>query len=1381
MAGLEFHITADNRDFLNKVRQVQDKASETVKKVEKEGSELDAVFGKLGKEIAALGAGFTVTKLVSDIVKVRGEFQQLEIAMETMLGSQEKATALMSQLTATAAKTPFGLTDIAQGAKQLLAYGTASEEVNDTLVRLGNIASGLSIPLNDLVYLYGTTMTQGRLFTQDLRQFMGRGIPLADELAKQFGVTKDKIGDMVTEGKVGFAEVEKAIMSMTNEGGKFYNLMEKQSASLTGQISNLEDAWDMMLNEIGTKTQGLASGAIQAASTLIENYEKVGRIIVEVAGVYGTYRAALVAATAVQKVNTFVMEEAAVQIQLAAMAHHNLTIEQGKAIARTNLLTIAKQKLMTTMKGLGKTLTNPYVLAAAAVTALGFGIYKLITYQTDAEKAQNRLNDAFAEASSSAGSEIKKLDELKGRLSAAKKGSAEYYEIKDEIVKNFGKYDSTLADEIERVGDLSTKYDTLAKAIQDSANARMYDKYVEEETEIYDKNVSSKLKKLRDTIYGKEGINTEDAARTYSKIWKNIFQGEALDDETQKIIDSFDEIKTVSTGYGTSMSFNSNAVEGFMNDLKELNVQQDTFINNAREMFGFGAETSDFNKGLKNLTEEQLNKTKADLAEVLNKFRETKQEQDYSLVTGEDITFATEQQINDAIQNVDAYLAQIKAARDANKQKEPEIEDAAIKKAEQTAEKVEEASRKAEYNLRKAQTDDEIELIKIERDAKIQALEDELEAYIAIYQAAGKDTKALEESFSRMIEIEKQMADIEINAANKKEAENIKKEADDLLKEFETYQQAIMRVEEEYDEKRKKMYEEDGKTFKAGFGDENLKELERQKKEAVEDIADTYAGKSEAFEAWSEELSSIAINKLKQMLALAKAQLQILKNTEGADELEVAQAEAAIASLETAISNSNDTTQDSKVKWTDLSKTLKDSASVFEELGGIIPGVAGEVLAGIGGIANSAVEMANGILAIGDAVSVAEKASAILAVVSAAIKVVQFFTNAAEDNRRANLASARAADEYRRSVEELTNSKLKDKYENAFGTDSLGEFIEKSKAAKTEVEGLKNSLEGLSTFDYDKYYMQMFSEKTWAQLSKKVRDKLGDIKDAGDNALVSDMRSAWQKFWGSGVDNIHVVDLDDFIDESGLLDTERLRDWLNAYGEGLDEETKLAIESMIADWEAYGETVAEMNDYIKSLFGSMSSTVADSMIDSWIETGNAIANAKDVLGDYARTMAKTVIESKLLDSIFTDEAAQQMADMIAGGDTEGALSMLSVLLEQANSLAPEINEFLKGVDNITDGALSGANDVDNREAAKKGIATASQESVDENNARLTAIQGHTYSINEECKKLGSYGAQIVSRLTAIERNTAYLSTISTNISAISSDIEVIKNRGVIML
>ena len=1374
MAGLEFHITADNRDFLNKVRQVQEKATETVQKVEKEGNELDEVFKKLGSGIAALGAGFTATKLVSDIVRVRGEFQQLEIAMETMLGSKAKADALMAQLVSTAAKTPFGLTDIAQGAKQLLAYGTASEEVNETLVRLGNIASGLSIPLNDLVYLYGTTMTQGRLFTQDLRQFMGRGIPLADELAKQFGVTKDKVGELVTEGKVGFPEVEKAINALTNEGGKFYNLMEKQSSSLTGQISNLEDAWDMMLNEIGTKTQGLASGAIQAASSLIENYEKVGRIIVEIAGVYGTYRAALVAATATQRVNTLVMEEAAVQIQLAAMRHEALTVAQAKAIARTNLLTLAKQKLMATMKGLGKTLTNPYVLAAAAVTALGFGIYKLITYQTEAEKAQNRLNDAFAEASSSAGSEIKQLDELKGRLSAAKKGSAEYYEIKDEIVKNFGKYDSTLADEIERVGDLSTTYDRLTAAIQNSANARMYDKYVEEETERYDKDVTAKLKKLQETIYGKDGISTEDAARAYSKIWKNIFQGEALDEETQRVIDSFNEIKYVSTGYGTSMSYNVNAVEGYISGLKDLNTQQDIFINNARDMFGFGADTSDFNKGLKNLTEDQLNQTKKDLDEVLKKFKDTKQEQAYSLVSGEDITFATEQQINDAINNVDAYLEQIKAQRDKNKPKEEEIEEKAIKKAEQAAEKVADASRKAEFNLKKAQTDDEIKLIEIERDAKIKALNDELEAYKAIYEAAGKDTKQLEESFARMIEVEKKMADIEIDEANTKKSDKIKKELNDLLNEFETYQQAVARVEKDYEEKRKKMYEDDGKTFKTGFGQDNITELERQKKEAIAEIADNYADKSEAYRKWADSLSSIAITELNKMLALAKARLQILKDSDGADELTIAQLEAAIDSLDTAASNAGKTTKDSTVNWTELNGVLKDCSGIFSELGEKVPGVAGDMLKGFGEISSGVLGVANGIHAVDDAIGALEKASAILAVISAAIKVVDYFTGVAEKNKQANLEAAKAADEYALALEDIESKRAVESHSNIFGDDPWAKFRENVDITREKLALLNEEMKKSAGFDVVNFKI---NSSGWSSFSKDFNAKMKEIEELGDGALVSDMRTSWQKLWGTGNDNLKVVSLQDFMDEEGFLDTDKLEAWYKAYGEGLSEEQDNLVSYLLESWKSYYDSMEEMEVYLEGMMGDTAGLIAERWIESFYETGSAITDLSKISGDFARSFAKDMLKNILMTQVFNEEAQKNMFDLLKAGDVEGATKYYDKLVEDAEKLGETANAVFESL-GIT---ASDIEDGPERTPATKSGITASQESVDESNGRLTAIQSHTYSINEECKRMASYGAQIVSRLTAIERNTGYLSSISSNIAAISSDIEVIKNRGVTML
>lgn len=245
--------------------------------------------------------GNGMMSLVNSIVQTRGQFQQLEIAFGTMLGNEQKAKALMDQMVDTAAKTPFDLMGVAGGAKQLLAYGTAADKVNDTLVRLGNIASGLSIPLQDIVYLYGTTMVQGRLYAQDVRQFTGRGIPLVKELAAMYGKTAEEINTMVSEGKIGFPEVEKVLNKLTNSGGQFFNLMEKQSSSLTGMIANLGDAWDSALNKLGEDNQDLFASGISGATYLVENFDEILRIVKAITIAYGSYKAAIVLNTLATK------------------------------------------------------------------------------------------------------------------------------------------------------------------------------------------------------------------------------------------------------------------------------------------------------------------------------------------------------------------------------------------------------------------------------------------------------------------------------------------------------------------------------------------------------------------------------------------------------------------------------------------------------------------------------------------------------------------------------------------------------------------------------------------------------------------------------------------------------------------------------------------------------------------------------------------------------------------------------------------------------------------------------------------------------------------------------------------------------------------------
>lgn len=343
---------------MRKLAEIQSEMRRTAKVAEESGTGLDKFADKLGKLVASMGLAFGAKELVQNLVKIRGEFQQLDVAFRTMLGSAEKADALMSQLVRTAATTPFDLQGIAQGAKQLLAYGIAAEDVNDTLVRCGDVAAGLSIPLSDLVYLYGTTMTQGRMFTQDLRQFQGRGIPIAEELAKVLGTTTDKLGDMVTAGRVTSDVFQQAFNNMTSAGSRFGGLMDEQSKTITGQISNIEDAIDVMFNKLGQQSEGIINTTLSGVSYVVEHYEQFGRMLLGLVATYGAYKAAVMTVAAAQGWAT-----------AAEAIHYNWLV----------LVERAQKLLNATM------LSNPYVLVATAIAGV---VAALASMKTEAELVQ---------------------------------------------------------------------------------------------------------------------------------------------------------------------------------------------------------------------------------------------------------------------------------------------------------------------------------------------------------------------------------------------------------------------------------------------------------------------------------------------------------------------------------------------------------------------------------------------------------------------------------------------------------------------------------------------------------------------------------------------------------------------------------------------------------------------------------------------------------------------------------------------------------------------------------------------------------------------------------------------------------------------------------
>ena len=345
--ALGFKATLDIDDFNVSAQAMERHIRQVSTTTMSEAAQMDQSIQQFAQNgaryIVSYLVGQGMSSLLQSIVQTRGEFQQLEIAFGTMLKSDSKAKQLMDELVVTAAKTPFDLQGIANSAKQMMAYGSTVDNVVDELVMLGNVASGVGAPLGEIAYLYGTLRTQGRAYAMDIRQFAGRGIPIYEELAKILKVNKDQVAGLVSEGKVGFAEVEKVFQNLTSSTGMYYNLMEKQSKSLPGMIANLGDAWDSALNKLGTDNQDLFADAISGATYLVEHFEDVLRIVKAITIAYGSYKAAIVLNTLATKGYTGValLDNTARQAKIALMKlDANLT---GQTARQTQLMTAAEK------------------------------------------------------------------------------------------------------------------------------------------------------------------------------------------------------------------------------------------------------------------------------------------------------------------------------------------------------------------------------------------------------------------------------------------------------------------------------------------------------------------------------------------------------------------------------------------------------------------------------------------------------------------------------------------------------------------------------------------------------------------------------------------------------------------------------------------------------------------------------------------------------------------------------------------------------------------------------------------------------------------------------------------------------------------------------
>lgn len=544
MGQLHFETHVDFKKLDRDISIMNTKLSNVVGDLSNTGKKATSVFNRLGAGVAAYFSTQALSGFTKQLVAIRGEFQQLEVAFETMLGSKEKADKVMAEVVQLASATPFSLTELGQGAKMLLAFKEPADQVADTLSRMGDLAAGASVPVGDLIKAYGKVSAKGKMQAEELNQFAERGIPIISELAEVVGRTDEEIYKMAEQGEISFADLQQAIRNLTDEGGMFADLMAKQSKTLTGLVSNLGDAWDRMLNDIGQNNEGLLAGGISSAISLVENYEKVVDILKIAIATYGTYKAAVL---------------------MNAVAMKGLTGSIKSATIAQQLFNIAAK-------------ANPVGLTMAGLTAIVGSLYAYTKHTREATTASEEINKSIT-------AETSKLNYLFEAIKRTGEGTEERRKLIEEVNDKYGSYLDNLLSEKSTLVEIEKAQRSATKALMADIAVKESRRKIDEELSGYTETLQKRFSEFSSVISKMSpAVHAEFLQDLNSAIEK---QADSAGDELKKGMLQYSSIaKEVYDKYVSSISqksgylkYDFSSFQKAFLDVSQVRVEKNKVIN----------------------------------------------------------------------------------------------------------------------------------------------------------------------------------------------------------------------------------------------------------------------------------------------------------------------------------------------------------------------------------------------------------------------------------------------------------------------------------------------------------------------------------------------------------------------------------------------------------------------------------------------------------------------------------------------------------------------------------------------------------------------------------------------------------------------------------
>lgn len=1422
-----------------------DKFSKDVAKAEKmfqsvgdkavsEGQRIDSTFRSVG---TAVGGYFAIDKILDfgkTLVNVRGEIESFQISFDVLLGNKEKAESFFKELKQFAVDTPLMLNDLSKGAQLLLGFGVEADKLMPTLKQIGDISMGDAQRFNSLSLAFAQMSATGKLMGQDLLQMVNAGFNPLKTMSETTGKSVAQLKDEMSKGAISSDMVAQAFADATAEGGKFNGMLKKQSEGIKGGVSNLMGAIDDAYNDFATKNQSVLTDGIAATTSLVKNYEKVGKILLSLIGTYGAYRVALA-----------------------------LAIEMEKGYTASQVLKI-KYLLMAekAQKLLNKTmLSNPYVATALAIGTVVTALIAYANRTTDAEKAQNEYNKRKEEA---AKAESEHKQKIEGLITTAKDEYASSLDRVDALNKLKDAYPGIIQKYIDEEGHLKdilglkreiagieaqkkvddnknvvADYKAQIKAIQDEIAFRRqnygYGQYKNPLLQSKTTNqLENELKRLQAEVvpYEKEQRQNElnqwqidlkkqtddkikaelDEAKRLLSARKNnplytlninegTLRGQISGDELNRRADvlqsEYDLRNKKSVSYEAAYKKAKDDWEKAKKELAAIEKDKDKFTKEQFESAKKNAETTEkAYKDLGGVTGSSLNKQENAKKKTLEAANELKVEQ-----------AEREKKINEYTKSVSSQV----------KQSEFEIRQAGIDAMKEGFDK-----QKAEIDLtydrlieenRKRQEDWVKELQNKEREEWINKNPN--------YKKEGKVFTPVS-SVENLSEEQKNALKEYTDVANEYQRTETDKLYKELLDKYRNFEQRRTKINEDFDKERKAI--EENKTISSSDKNAFLVELEKKRKEALkglnnEEIAEMQKS-SDLMIKLFEDASNKSTAEINKTMAMAKELMSYLSSTNAeditpkfgftADQLKALKASPKdIKAIQKAVEE----LFSASIKRNPFSALIKGLKELFSEKEGEKETPTEVKLARIGESAAEAADMIGDIAGklsdmfeaagndgAADAMDTVEGVMSTVSnigkgfaegglvggIAAAAGEAIGWITKAFQANAR-----------HKKALEEIMNETISQQreynlalmeqnleYEKAttiFGTDEYGKAANAVTVLKDAVSDLNGELKG--TGKYSGGYLSFFNGafRKIDLLSKEQREFYDAYAGLADIEIKTGHKKTGLFGWGKGKD-IYSSILDvypELIDEAGNFNKELAETIINT--REMSDTDKAAFQNMIDLAGQAEEALQSVKDYLTEIFGEFGSTITDALVDAFKNGKDAAEAFADSVSGMLEKLAKQMIYSVTL-APYIEKAQEQMLETMKNEsltDEQKFSNYANILDSLTSGVLSEQDEFNALLEKYKQIAQSKGIEIfePERSAISKATVQASQESVDRVDGRLTVMQGHTFSMADSLKVLVSISTQILEKLAGIERNTSNLEDINDNIDSMKTVLGIIHLKG----